>query len=262
MPPLTADIFDRRRNNPERLLRTRNQPASNSRIIPTAAPTPMPALAPALSPPFPDVAAGPEEIGASVEFGVGTPVRDDSGDDDVAVADADADAGVVEAFGVGPGGPGGPGAREVTSSSSSSSLSVVVGSGTVGSVDVAIVILIERVEQGRGCQSVIQQQIVYQLPIVDKFGDTLETRSRFLKQEYLTPPPHIYQCLTIAHVKDDIPAHGSGFKHRRCRGTYRSFELGIIRASCRRLSLLLSHILGQLSTWPYLLQASVCHSFC
>ena len=157
MPPLTADIFDRRRNNPERLLRTRNQPASNSRIIPTAAPTPMPALAPALSPPFPDVAAGPEEIGASVEFGVGTPVRDDSGDDDVAVADAD----VVEAFGVGAGGPGGPGAREVTSSSSSSSLSVVVGSGTVGSVDVAIVSLIERVEQGRGCQNVIQQQIVY-----------------------------------------------------------------------------------------------------
>ena len=258
MPLLTADIFDRRRNNPERLLRTRNQPASNSRIIPTAAPTPMPALAPALSPLFPDVAAGPGEIEASVEFGVGTPVRDDSGDDDVAVADAD----VVEAFGVGAGGPGGPGAREVTSSSSSSSLSVVVGSGTVGSVDVAIVSLIERVEQGRGCQSVVQQQIVYQLPIVYKFGDTLETRSRFLKQEYLTPPPHIYQCLRIAHVKDDIPAHGSGFKHRRCRGTYRSFELGIIRASCRRLSLLLSHILGQLSTWPYLLQASVCHSFC
>jgi hypothetical protein len=36
VPLLTADIFDRRRNNPERLLRTRNQPASNSRIIPTA----------------------------------------------------------------------------------------------------------------------------------------------------------------------------------------------------------------------------------
>jgi hypothetical protein len=211
----------------------------------------MPALAPTLRPPFPDAGAGVDETEASVEVGVGTLVRDDSADD----ADG------VGTFGVeaGGGGGGGPGAIEVASSSSSSSMSVVVGSGTVGSVGVAILSLIRRVEQGRGCQSVYQRQIVYLLPTVDKFEDTLKTRSRFLKQEYHTPPPRIYQCLRTVGVEDDIPAHVSGFKHRRCRGTHRSFELGIVRASCRRLSLFPSHVLGPSSTWPYLPQASVYH---
>ena len=115
----------------------------------------MPALAPTLRPPFPDAGAGVDETEASVEVGVGTLVGDDSADD----ADGADGADGVGTFGVGAGGGGGPGAIEVTSSSSSSSMSVVVGSGTVGSVGVAILSLIRRVEQGRGCQSVYQRQI-------------------------------------------------------------------------------------------------------